>query len=190
MFTADKLVENGKSPRKIATKSIAKSKRKVGLSVKKLRVPTDKFNPLLRFLEKNCGRSWNKVYSELLERADGLGEIHKIHLKQHIKDFVSLNKIRVRYYSSKFHVDERGILRKSKRYKYKIIQKEITELWYNNYFFQYKNGHWYVFGDGGAHTNKVDENLNFISTTVRMLSNKEFVRLKKIHPNMKNRAVA
>ncbi len=51
---------------------------------------TDLFGPLRRFLLKNVGRPWNKVYSEVCARAD-LRNPAQRQLRHHIFDFVEAN---------------------------------------------------------------------------------------------------
>lgn len=47
----------------------------------------DNLAPLRRFLEKNVGRSWNKVYSEIAENIRPTSTLQK-HVLEHVDDFV------------------------------------------------------------------------------------------------------
>ena len=49
-------------------------------------------NPLVRYLSKNCGRPWNKVYSEICENMDRRGAVQD-HIFQHLFDYVELHPI-------------------------------------------------------------------------------------------------
>ena len=84
--------------------------------------------PLVRFLKKNCGRPWNKVYSEICENMDRRGIVQD-HIFQHLFDYVERNPIfkdgkphRTGYgglyplYKSDwtFYVDKGGTLREPK----------------------------------------------------------------------------
>lgn len=51
---------------------------------------TDLLNPLRRFLDKNVGRPWNKVYSEICEVADRRS-LAGWHLLDHAKYYVAQN---------------------------------------------------------------------------------------------------
>lgn len=95
--------------------------------------------PLVRFLKKNCGRPWNKVYSEICENMDRRGIVQD-HIFQHLFDFVERNPVfkdgkphRTGYgglsplYKSDwtFYVDEKGTLRepKDKRPPWRVDEK-------------------------------------------------------------------
>lgn len=43
--------------------------------------------PLVRFLRSRCGRQWNVVFSEICAQLD-TGSTLKLHVRQHIEDFV------------------------------------------------------------------------------------------------------
>src|SRR5256885_13471221 len=47
----------------------------------------DRLRPLYRFLEKQCGRSWNKVFSEIVKSAD-YRSLRGHHLLEHVKGYV------------------------------------------------------------------------------------------------------
>ena len=85
-------------------------------------------NPLARYLKKNCGRPWNKVYSEICKNMDRRGIVQD-HIFQHLFQFVELNPIfkdgkphstgyggLSRLYKSDwtFYVDKKGTLREPK----------------------------------------------------------------------------
>jgi len=53
---------------------------------------SDFLNPLIRFLQKNCGRPWNKVYSEICQNLDRRGIIND-HIFQHLEDWVETKPI-------------------------------------------------------------------------------------------------
>ena len=84
--------------------------------------------PLVRYLAKNCGRPWNKVYSEICENMDRRGIVQD-HIFQHLFQFVELHPIfkdgrphstgyggLSRLYKSgwTFYVDKTGALREPK----------------------------------------------------------------------------
>lgn len=48
----------------------------------------ENLRPLARYLEKQVGRPWNKIYSEMSETLDR-GHTVKAHVHQHIDDFVA-----------------------------------------------------------------------------------------------------
>jgi len=97
---------------------------------------SDFLNPLIGFLRKNCGRSWNKVYSEISENLDRRGVINA-HVFQHLETMVttkpiwkneiphrpSYNGLQELYKDDwgTFYVDIHGMLRQPKhnRPKYK-----------------------------------------------------------------------
>jgi hypothetical protein len=85
-------------------------------------------NPLIRYLEKNCGRPWNKVYSEICDNMDRRGIVQD-HIFQHLFDFVERNPIfkdgkphRTGYgglyplykSGSTFYIDKNGTLKEPK----------------------------------------------------------------------------
>lgn len=96
----------------------------------------DRLNPLRRFLEKQVGRPWDKVYSELCQGADSRN-IRGFHLRSHIEDTVVLNcdvvktengyRQRPKWYhqgnepvlfgTDDLFVDDNGILRKPKKHE-------------------------------------------------------------------------
>jgi hypothetical protein len=75
----------------------------------------ENLKPLKRFLERNVGRPWDKVYSELRAGIDTRSAIG-LHVMQHLFDYVGgVNDLRNRWYTP-FVVDRRtGILRKRTR---------------------------------------------------------------------------
>lgn len=58
--------------------------RKYGWDAKEL---NENLNPLRRYLEKNAGRPWDKVYSEICERINPNSAVQN-HILQHVYDFV------------------------------------------------------------------------------------------------------
>tara|TARA_B100000131_G_scaffold310511_1_gene342292 strand:- start:4407 stop:5090 length:684 start_codon:yes stop_codon:yes gene_type:complete len=44
-------------------------------------------NPLIRYLQKNCGRPWDKVYSDICKNMDKRGTV-QAHIFQHLFDYV------------------------------------------------------------------------------------------------------
>lgn len=75
---------------------------------------SDHLKPLERYLRKQVGRPWNKVYSEICEQFGSDSVLHR-HLRRHIFDYVLVEtprmpKSRRRYVF--FYVDARsGLLR-------------------------------------------------------------------------------
>ena len=85
-------------------------------------------NPLIRFLQKNCNRPWNKVYSEICTNMDRRSAV-KAHIFEHLFDYVERTPV---FKSGKpyttgyggltpiyrtgwsFYVDERGLLKEPK----------------------------------------------------------------------------
>lgn len=79
--------------------------------------PNDRLNPLRRFLEKNLGRPWNKVYAEICEDAD-VRSIRGWHMREHVKQMVisetelaAILGHRWRDHYWEFYEDSKGILR-------------------------------------------------------------------------------
>jgi len=85
--------------------------------------------PLVRYLRKNCGRPWDKVYSEICENMDRRGVVQD-HIFQHLFEYVELNPIfregsphstgyggLRRLYKSgwSFYVDNSGLLKEPKK---------------------------------------------------------------------------
>ena len=48
--------------------------------------------PLVRYLKKNCGRPWDKIYSEICENMDRRGVVQD-HIFQHLFDYVERNPV-------------------------------------------------------------------------------------------------
>jgi hypothetical protein len=75
---------------------------------------TDHLGPLRRFLHKQVGRPWNKVYGEICERLRAGHPLHD-HLRRHVFDFVSVHgrgRPGTRPVTGELYVDGRtGILR-------------------------------------------------------------------------------
>ena len=83
----------------------------------------ENLNPLFRFLESRCGKSWNKVYSEIRKELNTSSTIH-MHILQHLDDYVEKKAAVVngvvfdpdgREAFSQFYVDGLGLLRKVPR---------------------------------------------------------------------------
>ncbi len=120
----------------------------------------ENLNPLIRYLRKNCGRPWDKVYSEIKDK-NPLGNAVTEHIYQHLFDFVELNPVfkdKVPYTNHgkypiyengwpAFYINGVGILVRSKhkRPKYKkphnprivklddesfLIQREEDKVWF------------------------------------------------------------
>ena len=100
-------------------------------------------NPLLRYLVANCGRPWNKIYSEIKEK-NPKGNAVTEHIYEHLFDYVCLNPI-IRdntvyeqrwgdlvelYRPNRFYVDKEGLLRqpKNRRPKRKKENKNYIPL--------------------------------------------------------------
>jgi hypothetical protein len=86
---------------------------------------SDHLSPLRRYLEKQVGRPWNKVYSEIAQKFGVKGPIH-YHLRRHVFEFVAVKprrqtfsyrgKTYVRLWGQALYVDERdGILKRTDR---------------------------------------------------------------------------
>jgi hypothetical protein len=88
----------------------------------------ENLSPLLRYLRKNCGKPWDKIYSEI-RRKNPLGNAVTEHIYQHLFDFVELNPVikdnipyestgRYRIYRDSwpgFYVNKAGILIQPKK---------------------------------------------------------------------------
>ena len=65
--------------------------------------PEDNLEPLIRFLQSNCGKEWNKVYSKLNKQLDRRS-VTGLHVIDHLWDFVCINtkmeKGKIVYYDS------------------------------------------------------------------------------------------
>ena len=111
-------------------------------------------NPLVRYLRKNCGRPWNKVYSEIRKK-NPLGNAVTEHIYQHLFQFVEVNpsfKNKLPYESNGryriykdgwpgFYVNQAGILTqpKDRRPQYKIEKNPtIIELGEDTFLIQRK----------------------------------------------------
>jgi hypothetical protein len=75
----------------------------------------DRLMPLYRFLEKNVGKPWDDVYSELCQRADKRS-IRGFHLRQHVEQYVATNLGDPYQQYSQFRVDDNGILQRGYTY--------------------------------------------------------------------------
>ncbi|WNM70250.1 hypothetical protein [Myxococcus phage Mx1] len=115
-------------------------KRKYGYGAKEF---TDLISPLRRYLEKNVGRPWDKVWSEICEGIDSSSTTGR-HLREHVQWMVELNCEKTRdgvftadgkhvwsysYKHLRFYVDQSGILKvqKWKRPRYVAPEKAFVE---------------------------------------------------------------
>jgi hypothetical protein len=76
----------------------------------------DHLGPLRRFLRKQVGRPWNKIYSEICSGLRAGRPLHD-HLRRHVFEIVCVhpNLPRYKHYSGELFVDPRtGILRVAK----------------------------------------------------------------------------
>ena len=78
---------------------------------------SDHLGPLRRFLRKNCGRPWNKVFAEICEASDGRS-LTGWHLREHVAFEVAQARDLERRYS-RFFVDAKGFLREGKPWRRK-----------------------------------------------------------------------
>lgn len=76
---------------------------------------TDHLGPLLRYLRKQVGRPWDKVYSEICTNLRSGHPLHD-HVRRHVRELVNLDVRRLRpLWPGDLYVDPRtGILRLSK----------------------------------------------------------------------------
>jgi len=78
----------------------------------------DRLNPLIRYLEKQIGRPWNKTYAELKARFDER-KLCNWHLMEHVRGMVvfDIETYFDRWYASYevLYVDRNGILRMAKK---------------------------------------------------------------------------
>lgn len=76
----------------------------------------DRLKPLYRFLETNCGRLWDDVYSEITEVADHR-TIRGFHLLQHVEQYVQQSNydVGLRRSYGPFFVDTDGTLQKERK---------------------------------------------------------------------------
>jgi hypothetical protein len=123
-------------------------KRKYGYDAKEL---TDLINPLRRFLEKNVGRPWDKVWSEICEGIDATSTTGR-HLREHVEWMVELGVEKtakgLRYPSGEtvypwgkygfLYVDQTGILKhqKAKKPIRKVLEPKVMKIdrrWFSRY---------------------------------------------------------
>ena len=92
--------------------------------------PNDRLSPLRRYLHKQVGRPWNKVYSEL-SRAFDKRSLRGFHLHEHVKDYVATHVVKTekgyrgqlrwgemrRFWRDELFVDEHGLLRKPREHE-------------------------------------------------------------------------
>jgi hypothetical protein len=76
----------------------------------------DRLSPLFRWLESNCGRPWDDVYSEFCAVTDRRS-IRGHHLWTHLDGYVDWGQSHLPYKSSWFYVNDEGLLtqRKNRR---------------------------------------------------------------------------
>ena len=63
-------------------------------------------NPLIRYLTSNCGRPWNKIYSEI-RKTNPKGNAVSEHIYEHLFDYVCTNPV---YKNGKVYVERWGSL--------------------------------------------------------------------------------
>src|SRR5271165_2006931 len=68
----------------------APTKQSMKRSHKDTKSLNENLKPLKRYLEKQVGRAWNAVYSDIRENLSPDSAVQK-HVIDHIKDFVELN---------------------------------------------------------------------------------------------------
>lgn len=83
---------------------------------------TDHISPLKRWLRKQVGRPWNKIWSEICQVVDARDIIGK-HLLDHVKGEVQTDQVIPRFsYERPLYVDKKGFLRQRKE-KWKGVYK-------------------------------------------------------------------
>lgn len=102
--------------------------------------------PLERFLEKNIGKSWDVVYSQLCKMADSRS--HTGYMLREMIGWLVEKKLINRYWHRGFVVDDEGVLRKHKRERWKPEPAPKRILRSNGRFFakfynRRKQAHWY-----------------------------------------------
>lgn len=80
----------------------------------------DRLNPILRWLEAQVGRPWNKVHSEIAEKFDGRTLAGR-HVLGHVRGFVTKLEAHVlagwryrvdrKFFPGELYIDQRGFLR-------------------------------------------------------------------------------
>lgn len=216
------LTENGRRPKKnnvIDSRHSARRRAKKAGSTAELRSiekrsgiggprswnrsQTDKYGGWLGFLRKHVGEPWDKVYSQLVARLKGEGEMHRWHaLEGHLRWEVDLHvemegEVAYRKASSwrgyrsrvrGFYVHpDTGLLCYQEPERYRRPRQEKEELIEGDLMYQLRDGTWYVYGDGGAslkvgeyyHNGEWHDNPY---PTVRPLSNKELEIFYEKHP--------
>ena len=108
----------------------------------------DRLAPLYGFLEKNCGRQWDDVYSEICEHAD-MRSIRGYHLRQHVWNYVVPNNYDVGHVGryGPFFVDADGTLQKEKPHVWtyrppKTNPKIVVD---GDRYYEKIEGFWYSF---------------------------------------------
>ncbi len=89
--------------------------QKIGWPVQK--VLDENLAPLRRFFDRNVGRPWNNVHSELCEHMDVSSAV-QLHIWQHVEEFVDRHPpVPGKWRHADFYVDARnGLLRRGRRY--------------------------------------------------------------------------
>lgn len=111
---------------------------------------TDRLAPLKRWLASNCGRPWNKVYSEI-RRVAPWNNPKGQHLLSHVFQYVSFPGERSyestyggRNFGIWFYVDEHWILRQTKITKEKPINYPATRIVVDaDHEYRMHNGLWW-----------------------------------------------
>ncbi len=129
-------------PENLPTKESMKAPYRYGDNLKEL---NENLSPLKRYLNKQVGRNWNDVYSEISKHIDNNSTVKK-HVKDHIKWFVNEHVVvegkkvygkiahyigyRPELWKDELYVDpETGILKKytnGKSFKYKYDKSKWT----------------------------------------------------------------
>lgn len=107
----------------------------------------DRLGPLYQFLETNCGRKWDNVYSEIVKVSDHRS-IRGYHLLQHVWSYVNPTNYTVGYRGGwPFFVDTDGTLQKQKQKKYKYIPEKKNPVIKESadHYWEKIEGFWYEF---------------------------------------------
>lgn len=114
----------------------------------------ENLKPLIRFCQKQVGRPWDKVYSEIREQIDCRSAVQK-HILEHLGQIVSVNvvvegkAVRAKDWlfplqPGSLYVDPNtGILRRTKVTKKPRMNYRVPKLEAGAYFMQDDHGIWY-----------------------------------------------
>ena len=95
---------------------------------------SDLINPLYRYLEKQVGRPWDEVWSDICKVLKG-NSTQAQHIKQHVKDAIK--------YSREVTVDDAGILRRAPKKSYKYKKPRYNYMRKGSVEYHKQNGCWY-----------------------------------------------